>query len=412
MLTRHPCFYNIERALNKSLRTSVRGTGRPIPHPPSALSRSIFRPTKSISANKLTPVSKFVATDPEQADGAAKQEQQTGDDRENGDTTVHEFNTQRIIQHFDALSKKSKPMQHPLGVRRYGATAHRVEKKPPPTHSWRLHTETSSRVRDTASEELMVDTNITVQDTRAGSLTNSDEWKDFEDKRSSSTLPWISGSFAIKSSEFLGTKSVRQDRPPALAPGKRQEELYLSQVRLMQWYEMSRRAAQHFQEQEKSAEGQFEVVGRLILDKQKTLQSLKQRFEVEKELVELEATLGYQRDQLMAVISGLGSFKDSYESFSATLDHESNVLSIPGIDNHNLELWQGQIRQCQTALETWSRDESKNGELIQGIALAMGRLCDIVDQEIQELMQCMTLLARVREAESLESSLLSSSINP
>lgn len=36
----------------------------------------------------------------------------------------------------------------------------------------------------------------------------------------------------------------------------------------------------------------------------------------------------------------------------------------------------------------------------------MKRLCDIIKEEIQEFMQCMELLTKVREVESLESSLL------
>lgn len=70
----------------------------------------------------------------------------------------------------------------------------------------------------------------------------------------------------------------------------------------------------------------------------------------------------------MEVITGLQLFKDSYEAFSSALDHESNVLSIPCIDDRDLKQWLHQIHDCQSVLEAWSRDSDRNTMLVRSDA--------------------------------------------
>ncbi|KAG0283303.1 hypothetical protein BGZ96_012337 [Linnemannia gamsii] len=221
---------------------------------------------------------------------------------------------------------------------------------------------------------------------------------------------WSSKTPAPKAADTFGTKSVRLDRTTALSSAKKQEEIYLSQARLMQWYLMNKRAAEHLVAQEKSAETQFELVGRSLLEKQTKLQNLERRFEVEQDLAELESTLGCQRDQLLAIIEGLDIFKAGYEEFTVALDGEARVLNIPGIDDSNLDQWLGQIKDCQSVLDISSRQSSKDYELVQAIAQVMQELCNIVKEEIQEMRLCVALAAKLREAETIEASLLASSL--
>ncbi|KAG0298057.1 hypothetical protein BGZ97_004173 [Linnemannia gamsii] len=240
---------------------------------------------------------------------------------------------------------------------------------------------------------------------------DADHTKESQNTKENMASPlWSSKAPALKAVDTFGTKSVRLDRTTALSSVKKQEEIYLSQARLMQWYFMNRRAAEHFAAQEKSAETQFELVGRSLLEKQTKLQNLQKRFEVEQDLAELESTLGCQRDQLLAIIEGLETFKADYEEFTAALDREARVLNIPGIDGSNLDQWLGQIMDCQNVLDTSSRRSSKDYELVQAIAQVMQDLCSIVMEEIQEMRQCVALAAKLREAETIEASLLASSL--
>ncbi|KAF9940747.1 hypothetical protein BGZ67_006924 [Mortierella alpina] len=159
-----------------------------------------------------------------------------------------------------------------------------------------------------------------------------------------------------------------------------------------------------------STPAQFEMVGRLILEKQASLLNLKQRFEVEQELVHLETTLEAQRDQLLTIVQGVESFRSSYEEFTSALDQEAKYLHIPAIDDSNLGLWMRQIQHCRKAIESSLEHSQKDRELLRGIAYSMKSLCDIVKQEVQELKCCTGLLNSIRDAESQEHSLLASSL--
>ncbi|KAG0267949.1 hypothetical protein BGZ95_002692 [Linnemannia exigua] len=338
--------YQAERALNKSL---LRASVGPVDHSSRSshpLNQSVagYRSRKSMSVKDVLH-SKEAMRD----SGANEHGQQPPS------------STKSIIQLYNALSKTSKPVSTPLGVRRHGIVAHKIEKKPPPTRPG------TSSIHNSNLE-----------------ANNND------------------------SAEMV---SIRQDRTTTVSSTKKQEDIYLSQARLMQWYLMNKRAGEHFSAQEKSAETQFELVGKSLLEKQVNLQNLQKRFEVEQDLVELESTLGYQRDQLLSIIDGLDAFKADYEEFTAALDREARVLSIPGIDDSNLSQWLGQIRDCQSVLDMSSRQSSKDYEFIQAIAQVMQELCNIVKEEIQEMRQCTALAAKLREVETTEASLLATSLD-
>ncbi|KAG0006566.1 hypothetical protein BGZ65_006564 [Modicella reniformis] len=393
--------FQAAKALNKSLRGSVRGVDRAA-HPTTPLNRSVFRPTKSVFGP--TSKSSFANDLQPQGENETTREQLGAQDNDAVAGLHEESLTRKIIQHFDALSRANKPSTtHPLlGVRRQGAA---IEKKTIFSKTLRATTTTTHRHQDVVTAD-----NISLEQKSTPPLTETrsgvQQTSCHESKLNLlGTQVYPTSSRHVVTStpkpvDFSGTKSIRRDRSSTLAaPGKRQEEIYLSQARLLQWYTISKRTEAHFQEQEKSAQAQFELVGRSILEKQEKLKSLQQRFEVEKELIELESTLGHQRDQLMDVVIGLDSFKDSYEAFSSALDRESNVLSIPSIDDRHLGQWLHQIQACQSVVEIWSRDSAKNTKLLQGIAQVMKSLCDIVKQEIQEFMECMALLTKTEPRE-------------
>ncbi|KAF9170840.1 hypothetical protein BGX21_008726 [Mortierella sp. AD011] len=384
--------FQAERALNKSLRASVRGTGRTNSGPTTSMNRSIFRPTKSVADTKNS----ATTTNTEREEISTSQVIRTY--RDGIDVGTQESNTRKIIQHFDALSKKSKSINHrPLGVRQHGTVNHRVEKRIPTSLSSSMRSSTVGRTQ--SAPDVLTADEKSAQLPTEGSLAEGRLGLNTE---GNATLGWSSSAPTFN---FPGARSIRQDRPSNLTSGKRKEELYLSQARLLQWHMMNKKVALHFRNQEKSAEEQFDIIGRLILEKQAKLHSIQQRFEVEKELVELESTFGYQRDRLLEIVSGLESFKDGYENLSAALEYESNVLSIPSIDDSNLEQWLSQIQDCRSALETWLKSSKLNG-----IAQVMNELCGIVKSEVQELIQCMEIMRKVREVESLESSLLASNL--
>ncbi|KAF9914684.1 hypothetical protein BX616_007776 [Lobosporangium transversale] len=395
--------FQAERALNKSMRASVRGNNsRTGFHSLQSLNRSIFRPTKSVSSNYSKSILS-AGIDQSKKENVIRNENTSNDQEE--EAGVQEFNTRRIVQHFDTLSKASQPTNNLLGVRRHlGTSTHRVEKKLSSTSTHAL-----SKTLRTANQNNLNEKTLDVTNNVGSYDLNKAAQETLETSGTSIDKPNIEVDLSGRS-VFLDTTSTRQDRPSAvLTPTKRKEALYLSQARLLQWHMMNKQAAMHFQKQEESATAQFELVGRSLLKKKERLLELQNRFEVEKELVDLESTLGYQRDQLLAVTANLKSFKDRYEIFSAAFDNESNVFYIPGIDDSNLKEWLGQILECRAVLNNFNERSKDERELIHGISQVMTQLCDIVKQEIQELMECIALMSKVREAESLESSLVASS---
>ncbi|KAG0062147.1 hypothetical protein BGZ89_010879 [Linnemannia elongata] len=387
--------YQAERALSKSL---LRALVRPSDHssrPSHPLSHSVA----GYHAGKSITVKDVLQSKETLRDGGANQQQQPQHQHQPAPRT------KSIIQHYNALSRTSKHVSTLLGVRQHGTVAHRVEKKPILTRPGSSSVHSSVQGRGNDSTDYIIPTGAPT------SILDADHTKRLQStKESMASSLWSSRTSASKAADTFGTRSIRQDRATTVSSIKKQEEIYLSQARLMQWYFMNKRAAEHFSAQEKSAETQFELVGRSLLEKQTKLLNLQKRFEVEQDLVELESTLGCQRDQLLSIIDGLDTFKADYEEFTAALDREARVLNIPGIDDSNLNQWLGQIKDCQSVLEISSRRSSKDYDLVQAIAQVMQELCITVKEEIQEMRQCAALAAKLREAETIEASLLASSL--
>ncbi|KAI8353536.1 hypothetical protein B0O80DRAFT_70154 [Mortierella sp. GBAus27b] len=271
------------RALNKSLRASVRGIGR-VSRPSVPFNRSIYRPLNNQRSHA--------------------QEDTTREHPNAQDNDVpglqQEFHARRIIQHFDSLSRKNTPPvpRHSLGIQRQGAA---IKKKPFNTAFSRTLRTTTAPTTTPSTPDMRQDTRTTEAPLSRKSTHSLVETTSESQHmlRSMSSLDLLGTPVQITSrptTDFSGTRSVRRDRPSSTvaAPGKRQEEMYLLQARLFQWYIVNKRAQVYFQEQEKSAKAQIKLVGRYILEKQVKLYSVQQRFEVENELVELESTLGNQ----------------------------------------------------------------------------------------------------------------------
>ncbi|KAF9149732.1 hypothetical protein BG015_008447 [Linnemannia schmuckeri] len=341
--------YQAERALNKSLlRASVR-PGDHSSRPSHPLNHSVVghRARKSISVKDVLQSKEALQ------DGGAYQQQQQQRHHQPPSST------KSIIQHYNTLSKTSKPASTLLGVRRHGAVAHRIEKKPIPTRPGTSSVHSSIQRRDNDGTVYIIPTGASTN------ILDAEQTKGLQStKENMEGSLWSNRISTPKAADTFGTKSIRQDRASTVSSAKKQEEIYLSQARLMQWYLMNKRAAEHFSAQEKSAEVQFELVGRSLLEKQTKLQNLQKRFEVEQDLVELESTLGCQRDQLLSIIDGLSTFKADYEEFTAALDREARVLNIPGIDDSNLDQWLEQIKACQSVLDLSTRSSSKDYELV------------------------------------------------
>lgn len=212
---------------------------RPVDHPsrPSHLlhhSVAGFRTRKSISVKEVLQSKDILQ------DGGVNQQQE----HQNQPSS----STKSIIQHYNSLSKTSKPASILLGVRRHGIVAHRVEKKLIPTRPGTSSVHSSDQ-RDNDSASNVKSTGI------SSSLFEADKIKGLQStKENMAGSLWSGKTPAPKAADTFGTKSVRLDRTTVLSSVKKQEEIYLSQARLMQWYLMNKRAAEHFVAQEKSAE--------------------------------------------------------------------------------------------------------------------------------------------------------------
>ncbi|KAF9182466.1 hypothetical protein BGZ51_004732 [Haplosporangium sp. Z 767] len=385
--------YNVlERALNKSLRSSVRGVEHPVSTLPFSQSVRGFHPREPNSGKRAF-----------SAEGMRHRTLET-------DNSVKDSNTRRIIQHFDALSKDNTQNRTSLGVRRYGAVSHRIEKKLAPTLPKAGYSSVLQKSRGhisvgTSEQDIL---GIKVASDALYSINNEKE--SLNVKEGPELLPWSTKPSNLRTLDFIGKASVRQDRHLTASGGKRQEELYLAQARLLQWYMMTRKVAQQFMDQEQSAEAQFESVGRTLLIKQAGLLQFQERFKIEQELIELESTLELQRDQLLAIVMGVESLKDRFSEFVTALDQETRVLNIPGIEVSNLEFWLNEVQDCRKVVDMSLRRIFKDQKLVHGLARIMQALCDNVESEIRELKECAVLLSGLREMTCTESSLLASNI--
>ncbi|KAG9325502.1 hypothetical protein KVV02_007533 [Mortierella alpina] len=371
--------FKAERALNKSMRSSVRGSGQAL-----RSSQLLHQSVHGAHPRSCPSV-----------DGMNESDMQERELVSQCSGTQAGRSTRSIIRHYNALSKTMDALR---GVRHHGSAARKVEKRSILAVPSTINMMTNSQRHPASTASLQ----FGLASTRTVSGAASQDEK--------SALSLLGASVSSTPVSFIGNKSVRQDGHTSTRTGNRQEDIYLSQARLLQWYTMGKKAAEHFANQERSAEAQFEMVGRLILEKQASLLNLKQRFEVEQELVHLETTLEAQRDKLLTIVQGVETFKSSYEEFTSALDQEAKYLHIPAIDDSNLGLWMQQIQHCRKAVECSLEHSQKDRELLRGIAYSMKSLCDIVEQEVQELKCCTGLLNSIRDAESQEHSLLASSL--
>jgi hypothetical protein len=190
-----------------------------------------YRPRKSILVKDVLPIKEVMQ------DSGTNQQQPPK-------------STRSIIQHYNTLSKTSKPTSNLLGARRHGIAAHRIEKKTPPARPGASSFYTSIQGRDSSDSAGNVEpTQVSV------SLHDINHSKGLQRaKESMAGSSWSSKTTAPRAADTFGAKSIRQDRGTTFSSTKKQEEVYLAQARLMQWYLMNKRAVEHFAAQEKSAE--------------------------------------------------------------------------------------------------------------------------------------------------------------
>lgn len=231
--------YITERALSKSL---LRASVRPRDHssrPSHPLSHSVA----GYHAGKSITVKDVLQSKETLRDGGANQQQQPQHQHQPAPRT------KSIIQHYNALSRTSKHVSTLLGVRRHGTVAHKVEKKPILTRPGSSSAHSSVQGRGSDSTDYIIPTGAPT------SILDADHTKGLQSTKESMTSSlWSSRTSASKAADTFGTRSIRLDRATTISSTKKQEEIYLSQARLMQWYFMNKRAVEHFSAQEKSAE--------------------------------------------------------------------------------------------------------------------------------------------------------------
>ncbi|KFH73685.1 hypothetical protein MVEG_00899 [Podila verticillata NRRL 6337] len=377
--------FQAERARNKSLGGSVRA---PIRSNQLGVSqfRHSYRPQRSIGPSGAN-------LGISQGPAAANHEDQT--------THFPESNTMRIIQHFDALSRKTdRPVDKTLlGIRRHGAAPHRVEKKSTPGRN--SETTTSSllisrpqRPEPGQGTHLNTEQNVASERNRLGLSRPHTQ----QTKQASPAIP------EARSIERSFAKSVFQERPML---GKSQEEIYLAQAQLLQLYMKQKRLDETFFEQEQTMQTELDAVGNATSAKQAEVHELKEKCNMEQDLVFLEENLGVQKDQLLEVMKGLETYKKRYEDFTLTFEREGRVSGVSGLETGNLDRWLAQTKEFQRAADSVLKARENDRVLVQGIVRTLGGLNSIVKKELEELKECSDLITKISQTEAAEISLSS-----
>jgi len=219
------------------MRASIRGlSSRNIrgESPPRQAALPVFEPRRSTRpAPTSTGIGSRAPSDQDQAQKAER--------------PLHQLNTKRLARQYDALASSTKHTAQGLGVRRHGgSSAFRVEKKQPLNNTTSI---SSTSKRTTASHDQPEERNPFLPEQRPSQALSLADL-DSEPNQNHSEAHRISQPRPNTEMRFIGTKSIHQERQPHFNSGKRQEDLYLAQTRLLQWYMMSKRASNEFTLQE------------------------------------------------------------------------------------------------------------------------------------------------------------------
>ncbi|KAG0035532.1 hypothetical protein BGZ81_006909 [Podila clonocystis] len=377
--------FQAERARHKSLGASVRGPIRSNPLGVSQFGRS-YRPQRSIGPS-----------------GASQVVSQGSVSTDNCEDYFPESNAKKIIQHFDALSwKTDRPTDKTfLGIRRHGAAPHRIEKKPTPGRS-------TANANATASPFISYPQR---PEPGQGAQLDMDQHMESERIRLSLSRSHIQ----TKQASFPSIREARsvESRPRSMpqerhsTPGKSQEEIYLAQAQLLQLYMKQKRLDETFLEQEQAIQIELDAINRATSAKQAEVLELKEKLDMEQDLIFLDDNLGVQKDKMLEIIEGLEGYRKGYEDFTLAFEREGRVSGVSRLETENLDRWLAQTREFQSAADATLKSLGCERVVVQGIVRTLSGLNSVVKQELDELKECSDLITKISQTEAAEISLSS-----
>nr|CAG8562447.1 12689_t:CDS:2 [Entrophospora candida] len=148
---------------------------------------------------------------------------------------------------------------------------------------------------------------------------------------------------------------------------------------------------------------------KVLYEKRVGLINSLRKFELEKDLININETLEFQKNILTNIIQYLENFKPNYVEFVSSLSKTITAMPIINILTVDLAELTKEIDDClNVASELLSPQTSNMSEsslLVQNIADTIQNLCNDIKKEFQELTECNNLLRDLYDAEINESSL-------
>lgn len=183
------------------------------------------------------------------------------------------------------------------------------------------------------------------------------------------------------------------------------DELIMLNARLMQWCFLNAKAEHAFDCQKRTVETQLVDAWELLMRKQNEMLTLRRKFALEKEIIELDRTLKSQVTSILQINQHLEHFKARYLAFATALASTTTAMPITNILTGEFEHLMEEINECSNALDETLQSWGKESSTIHNIANLIYKLCINIKEEIQELNECNSLLQEISEAEILETSL-------
>ncbi|CAH1758664.1 10594_t:CDS:2 [Entrophospora sp. SA101] len=194
-----------------------------------------------------------------------------------------------------------------------------------------------------------------------------------------------------------------------VAINKNEDELMMLNARLIQWCYLNVNNEFAFENQKLSVESQLLQAWKVLYEKRVGLINSLRKFELEKDLININETLEFQKNILTSIIQYLENFKPNYVEFVSSLSKTITAMPIINILTVDLAELTKEIDDClNVASELLSPQTSNMSEsslLVQNIADTIQNLCNDIKKEFQELTECNNLLRDLYDAEINESSL-------
>ncbi|CAG8585952.1 3702_t:CDS:2 [Racocetra fulgida] len=173
------------------------------------------------------------------------------------------------------------------------------------------------------------------------------------------------------------------------------DELTMLNSRLTQWCFLNAKADHAFECQKRSAETQLLDAWKLLVKKQDELSNALRKFTLEDDISRLDTTLSFQANLILQISKHLEHFKTRYATFASSLASTATAMPISNILTEKLDQLSEEIDICSNAtadlLKKWE-ETSLVGD-------------SSIDEEVQELNECNTLLREISDAEIVETSL-------